>query len=82
MHLLTGSSANVNDAIIGQCLSQVTIKDGKDIQRFLLQEGDVVLLAKGNSIRAGYVATNIGVKVNDSMKALDKLVPTRSDTAS
>ena len=59
LHLLTGSSVNLNGEIIEQHLSQVTIKDGKDIQRFLLQEGDVVLLAKGNSIRAGYVTENI-----------------------
>jgi restriction endonuclease S subunit len=59
LNLLTGSSVNLNGEIIEQHLSQVTIKDGKDIQRFLLQKGDVVLLAKGNSIRAGYVTTNI-----------------------
>ncbi|WP_371194805.1 restriction endonuclease subunit S [Glaciecola sp. SC05] len=59
LNLLTGSSVNLNGEIIEQHLSQVTIKDGKNIQRFLLQEGDVVLLAKGNSIRAGYVTANI-----------------------
>ena len=59
LHLLTGSSVNLNGEIIEQHLNQVTIKDGKDIQRFLLQQGDVVLLAKGNSIRAGYVTENI-----------------------
>ncbi|MFT2092115.1 restriction endonuclease subunit S [Paraglaciecola sp. 2405UD69-4] len=59
LHLLTGSSVNLNGEIIEQHLSRVTIKGGKDIQRFLLQEGDVVLLAKGNSIRAGYITTNI-----------------------
>lgn len=59
LHLLTGSSVNLNGEIIEQQLSQVTIKEGKNIQRFLLQQGDVVLLAKGNSIRAGYVTANI-----------------------
>lgn len=59
LHLLTGSSVNLNGEIIEQHLSQVTIKDGKDIRRFLVQEGDVVLLAKGNSIRAGYVTESI-----------------------
>ena len=59
LHLLTGSSVNLNGEIIEQHLSRVTIKDGKDIKRFLLQKGDVVLLAKGNSIRAGYVNANI-----------------------
>ena len=59
LYLLTGSSVNLNGEIIEQQLSQVTIKEGKDIQRFLLQEGDVVLLAKGNSIKAGYVTKAI-----------------------
>tara|TARA_R110001606_G_scaffold78130_1_gene180449 strand:- start:14048 stop:14644 length:597 start_codon:yes stop_codon:yes gene_type:complete len=59
LHLLTGISVNLNGEIIEQQLSQVTIKEGKDIQRFLLQEGDVVLLAKGNSIKAGYVTKAI-----------------------
>jgi len=59
LHLLTGSSVNLNGEIIEQQLSQVTIKEGKNIQRFLLQQGDVVLLAKGNSIRAGYVTAHI-----------------------
>ena len=59
LHLLTGSSVNLNGEIIEQQLGQVIIKEGKDIQRFLLKEGDVVLLAKGNSIKAGYVTKAI-----------------------
>ncbi len=54
MRLLTGSSVNLNGEIVEQQLSSVTIAEGKSMQRFLLQAGDVVLLAKGNSIRAGY----------------------------
>jgi len=59
LRLLTGSSVSLNGEIIEQQLRQVNIKEGKDIQRFLLQQGDVVLLAKGNSIRAGYVTAYI-----------------------
>lgn len=59
MRLLTGSSVNLNGEIVEDQLSPVTIAEGKSIQRFLLQEGDVVLLAKGNSIRAGYVTERI-----------------------
>ncbi|MEH6396534.1 restriction endonuclease subunit S [Pseudoalteromonas sp.] len=59
MRLLTGSSVNLNGEIIEQQLSEIIIKEGKDIQRFLLKEGDVVLLAKGNSIKAGYVTKAI-----------------------
>lgn len=59
MRLLTGSSVNLNGEIIDQQLSEIIIKEGKDIQRFLLKEGDVVLLAKGNSIKAGYVTKAI-----------------------
>lgn len=59
MRLLTGSSVNLNGEIVEDQLSPVTIAEGKSMQRFLLQEGDVVLLAKGNSIRAGYVTERI-----------------------
>lgn len=59
MRLLTGSSVNLNGEIVEDQLSPVTIAEGKSEQRFLLQEGDVVLLAKGNSIRAGYVTERI-----------------------
>lgn len=59
LHLLTGSSLNKNGEIIQQQLGTVTLKEGKDVQRFLLKEGDVVLLAKGNSIRAGYIKASI-----------------------
>ena len=58
-HLLTGSSISLNGEIVQEQLSSVTIKEGKDIQRFKLLEGDVVLLSKGNSIRAGYVTDKI-----------------------
>lgn len=58
-YLLTGSSLNTNGEIIQQQLGIVTLKEGKDVQRFILKEGDVVLLAKGNSIRAGYVTAAI-----------------------
>lgn len=59
IHLLTGSSLNLNGEIVEQQLSNVTIKEGKDIQRFQLKKGDVVLLSKGNSIRAGYVTAKV-----------------------
>lgn len=59
IHLLTGSSLNLNGEIVEQQLSNVTIKEGKDIQRFQLEEGDIVLLSKGNSIRAGYVTAKV-----------------------
>jgi hypothetical protein len=59
VYLLTGSSLNLNGEIAVQQLTTVTIKEGKDIRRFQLQEGDVVLLAKGSSIRAGYVTSKV-----------------------
>lgn len=59
MYLLTGNSLSSNGEIIEEQLGSVTLKEGKEIQRFLLQQGDVVLLAKGNSIRAGYVTERI-----------------------
>lgn len=59
LKLLTGVSLNSNGEILHQQLGTVTLKEGKDAQRFLLQAGDVVLLSKGNSIRAGYVTESI-----------------------
>jgi restriction endonuclease S subunit len=59
VQLLTGSSLNLNGEIVEQQLTAIKVKEGKNIQRFQLQEGDVVLLAKGNSIRAGYVTAKI-----------------------
>lgn len=59
LYLLTGSSLNLNGEIIEGHLGSVTLKEGKEIQRFLLKQGDVILLAKGNSIRAGYVTESI-----------------------
>jgi len=57
--LLTGSSVDLNGEIIVQELNKVAIKEDKNSSRFLLKEGDVVLLAKGNSIRAAYVNSYI-----------------------
>lgn len=59
LFLLTGSSLNSSGEVLEDQLGSVTLKEGKTIQRFLLQKGDVVLLAKGNSIRAGYVTEQI-----------------------
>ncbi|MGO3355690.1 MAG: restriction endonuclease subunit S [Oceanisphaera sp.] len=59
LFLLTGSSLNSNGEVLEDQLGSVTLKEGKAIQRFLLKQGDVVLLAKGNSIRAGYVTESI-----------------------
>lgn len=59
LFLLTGSSLKSSGEVLEDQLGSVTLKEGKAIQRFLLQQGDVVLLAKGNSIRAGYVTEQI-----------------------
>lgn len=59
IHLLTGSSLNLNGEVIEQQLTNIIIKEGKDIKRFQLKEGDVVLLSKGNSIRAGFITAKV-----------------------
>ena len=59
LRLLMGSSLNSSGEILEEQLDFITLKEGKDESRFLLQQGDVVLLAKGNSIRAGYVTEYI-----------------------
>lgn len=59
LNLLTGSSLNLNGEILEDQLTAIKVKEGKDTERFKLQAGDVVLLAKGNSIRAAYVTAQI-----------------------
>lgn len=58
-NLLTGSSLNSTGEIIEEQLTPIKIKEGRSVDRFQLQEGDVVLLAKGNSIRAAYVTKKV-----------------------
>ncbi len=58
-YLLTGSSISKTGEVIESQLSTIEIKEGRDISRFQVQQGDVVLLAKGNSIRAAYITEQI-----------------------
>ena len=54
-HLLSGVSVKTDGSIDEKQLIQVWEKPGKDLAKFLLQEGDVVLLAKGSSLKAAYI---------------------------
>ena len=40
-----------NGYLATEGLQDVEVKEGRNIEKFLLQEGDVVLLARGSSIR-------------------------------
>lgn len=53
--LLTGSCLNQQGQIEADQLTPICVKDEKSIARFSLQTGDVVLLARGSTIRAAYV---------------------------
>jgi len=57
--LLTGAAITNSGEVNPEQLSGVQAKQGKDISKFLAKEGDVVLLAKGNSIRAAYITRDI-----------------------
>ena len=53
--LLLGTSVKSDGSLNESKLIEVWGQPGKDLTRFLLQEGDVVLLAKGSSFKAGYI---------------------------
>ncbi|MEZ8077703.1 restriction endonuclease subunit S [Vibrio splendidus] len=54
--LLTGSSITCLGEIEAEQLSDVWVTPEKDVSKFVLRQGDVVFLAKGNSIRSAYVS--------------------------
>lgn len=54
--LLTGSSISSLGEIEAEQLSDVWVNPEKSVSKFIVQEGDVVVLAKGNSIRSAYVS--------------------------
>jgi len=59
LYLLTGRSLNMTGEIIAEQLNEIEVKAGRNVSRFQVQHGDVVLLARGNSIRAAYVTEEI-----------------------
>lgn len=59
MKLLAGSSINNLGEIDVEQLSDIWVSPEKDISRFVIREGDVVVLAKGNSIRTAYVSGDV-----------------------
>lgn len=57
--LLIGSAVTAEGTVNLAALEPVWVEPGKDISRYLLQEGDVVLLARGSAIRAALVSTEV-----------------------
>ena len=55
IRLLAGSAITDEGVVNYGELQQVWVKQGKDVSRFLLKNGDVVLLARGSAIRAGLI---------------------------
>ncbi|TRW48066.1 restriction endonuclease subunit S [Aliidiomarina halalkaliphila] len=65
-HMITGSSLNHAGELVEEALQPVQLKDEKSASKFLLTEGDVVVLTRGNSFRAAIV---------DSKTVKLKLIP-------
>jgi restriction endonuclease S subunit len=55
MHLLKGSNIDHQGGIITSDMDQVSLCSGKNVERYILQTDDVVLLARGSAIRAALV---------------------------
>jgi restriction endonuclease S subunit len=64
--------------IIVDQLNRVEVIKGRDVSRFLVKEGDVVLLARGNSMRAAYVTEEVS-KLNVILSANFILLRPNSD---
>lgn len=57
--LLTGNGVTAEGTVDISSLSSVWIKPGKNVSRFIVKAGDVVLLARGSGVRAGLVTAEI-----------------------
>ena len=57
--LLTGTAVTSEGTVNLAALEPVWVEQGKDISRYLLQAGDVVLLARGSAIRAALVSPDV-----------------------
>lgn len=58
-HLLPGSAIDQHGSVIISELKPIIIIDEQRCQRFTVQEGDVVILAKGNAIRTAYITKDV-----------------------
>jgi len=62
IHLLKGSHLDSEGGISTDDMDQVAFSATRNIDRYILQKGDVVLMARGSAIRAGFVSTEIAQK--------------------
>jgi restriction endonuclease S subunit len=60
--LLSGTSITAENTIDIECLQKGWVAEGKNISHLLLQEDDVVLLARGSAIRAALVKKEVAEK--------------------
>lgn len=57
--LLIGAAVTAEGTVNLAALESVWVEQGKDVLRYLLQAGDVVLLARGSAIRAAIVSPEV-----------------------
>ena len=61
-HLLKGNNLDSEGGISTEVMDQVEFSTTRNIERYILQEGDVVVMARGSAIRAGCVTKQVAQK--------------------
>lgn len=58
-HLLKGNNLDSEGGISTVEMDRVVVSVTRNIERYMLQEGDVVVMARGSAIRAGFVTKEV-----------------------
>lgn len=61
-YVLKGNSLDTDGGIYTEAMNQVSIVAARNTDRYILQEGDVVVLARGSAIRAGFVTKEVAAR--------------------
>ncbi len=61
-YVLKGNGLDADGGIHADAMSRVSIAAARNADRYILQEGDVVVLARGSAIRAGFVTNEVADK--------------------
>ncbi len=62
IHLLKGNNLDSEGGISTDGMDQIAFSTTRNIDRYILQEGDVVVMARGSAIRAGFVTKQVAQK--------------------
>jgi len=62
IHLLKGSNVNSEGSISTEGMERAVLSSSKNTDRYILQEGDVVVMARGSAIRAGFITREVAEK--------------------